>query len=261
MKIAIRDDDTSFFTRPEELQQAYDFVDDGPISLSVVPFTVPCHEKGVLPYGEGIPFGYYPIGDNAELVRFLDEKRYDVMLHGYSHEYQQINGIWYPEMLWKDETRIRKEMREGKNYLESVFGRRIRIFVAPNNAVNQKTIRSVEALSLNYSGIITHRDRDLSVRYVRNYIARWGFRLATGQRIPDVLDYGRHKEMVSYPLDRYEKLIAEYQMAKKRNMPFSVYTHYWQLNRDKGLKQLLQAVYAYAIHDGAQLTALSECIQ
>ncbi len=96
MRFAIRDDDTSFFTKPEELEKAYDFVQEGPISLSVVPCTVPHHEKGVLPYGEGIPFGYYPVGDNSELVDYLRHNRnYDLMLHGYTHEYQQINGVWF----------------------------------------------------------------------------------------------------------------------------------------------------------------------
>lgn len=58
MLFAIRDDDTSFFTKPGELESAYDFVTEGTVSLSVVPFAVPHHEKGVLPCGEGIPFGF-----------------------------------------------------------------------------------------------------------------------------------------------------------------------------------------------------------
>ena len=106
MKFAIRDDDTAYFTRPEELERAYDFLEKGPVSLSVIPFAVPCHEKGVRPYGEDIPFGYYPVGENPELVSYLRKNDYDLMLHGYSHEYRQIDGTWYPEMRWKDENRI-----------------------------------------------------------------------------------------------------------------------------------------------------------
>ena len=54
MKFAIRDDDTSCFTKPEDLEMAYDFIKTGAVSLSVVPYAVPHHEKGVLPYGDGI---------------------------------------------------------------------------------------------------------------------------------------------------------------------------------------------------------------
>ena len=50
MKIAIRDDDTSFYTNPEDLKKAHEFLGDIPISLSVVPFTVKDH-TGNKPYG------------------------------------------------------------------------------------------------------------------------------------------------------------------------------------------------------------------
>ena len=260
MKVAIRDDDTSFFTRPEELRSAYDFVKEGQISLSVVPKTVPHHEKGVRPYGDGIPFGYYPVGDNPELVAYLKHNpAYDLMLHGYTHEYQQISGQWYPEMMWKGGERIREEMRQGKEYLEKLFDRKITVFVAPNNQVDARTIRSVEALRMNYSGIIYRRDRDFSLRYAANYLVRWGYRVRTGLRIPDVLDYGKHKEMVSYPLDDYDKLIREYRESRKRKTPFSVYTHYWHLNRDPQTKGMLKRLYDEMMDDGAELVPLSSC--
>ena len=260
MKFAIRDDDTSFFTAPEDLEKAYDFIQEGPISLSVVPYTVPHHEKGVLPYGEGIPYGYYPVGDNKTLVEYLKGyKHYDLMLHGYTHEYQQRQGEWSPEMLWKDEQRIKEEMREGKAYLEQLFDREITVFVAPNNEVNANVIRSVESLHMNYSGIIHRGDRDWSARYALNYLIRWGYRIRTGLRIPDVLDYGNHKEMVSYALDDYDRLIREYKAAKKRKTPFSIYTHYWHLNRVQETKQMLVRLYQYILNDGAELVSLSSC--
>ncbi len=259
MRFAIRDDDTSYFTKPEELEQAYSFVKEGPISLSVVPYTVPEHEKGVTPYGPGIPFGYYPVGDSSALVEYLKRGSYDLMLHGYSHEYRKTDGGWLPEMMWKDEGRIHREMTRGKEYLESVFDRPVRVFVAPSNKVDQRTIRSVEALGMHYSGIIDHRDRDLSARYVLNYIRRWSYRVFTGLRIPDVLDYGGHREMVSYPLDNLEKLLREYALCRKRGAPFSVYTHYWELNSNPQRKALLEAVYNHAIADGARLVGLSDC--
>ena len=260
MKFAIRDDDTSCFTKPEDLEMAYDFIKTGAVSLSVVPYAVPHHEKGVLPYGDGIPFGYYAIGDNAEIVSYLKRNaRYDLLLHGYSHEYQQIEGVWYPEMIWKDEARIRAEMKAGKEYLEKLFDREFTVFVAPNNKVDAKTLRSVDALKMNFSGIIWHRDRDISFWYAVNYFRRWSYRAFTGMRIPDVLNYGGHKELGPYPLDSFDMLVREYRMAKKRNAPFTVYTHYWQLNRDPKLKELLRSIYQYVIDDGAELVPLSSC--
>ena len=263
MKFVIRDDDTSYFTSKEDLEKAYGFIENGQVSLSVVPYAVPHHEKGVRPYGEGIPYGYYPVGDNAELVAYLNNNKdkYDLMLHGYSHEYQMVDGEWQPEMIWKDEERIAKEMKEGKEYLEKVFQREFTVFIAPNNAVNAKTLRSVEALGMDYGGIIKHRDRDWSPRYAMNYVHRYWIRLRTGMLMPGVLNYGRHKEMVSYGLDDFETLMKEYELCKKMKAPFAIYTHYWVLNKDPMLKQRLRDLYHFMMCEGAELVSMSSCFK
>ena len=75
MKVAIRDDDTSYFTKPKDLQRAYDFLnEDDCVSLSVVPYTVPVHRDDVFPYGKEIGMGYYDIAENTELLEYLKEK-------------------------------------------------------------------------------------------------------------------------------------------------------------------------------------------
>ena len=51
MKVAIRDDDTSYITKPKDLQKAYDFLnEDDCVSFSVVPYTFPIHRDDVFPY-------------------------------------------------------------------------------------------------------------------------------------------------------------------------------------------------------------------
>lgn len=51
MKVAIRDHDTSYFTKPKDLQKAYDFLnEDDCVSFSVVPYTFPIHRDDVFPY-------------------------------------------------------------------------------------------------------------------------------------------------------------------------------------------------------------------
>ena len=95
MKFAIRDDDTSYFTAPEELEKAYDFIKEGCISLSVVPNTVYTHKNTVFPYGKDNLCGEFDISRNKELVDYLKqnkkENRYDILLHGYNHEYKLVN--------------------------------------------------------------------------------------------------------------------------------------------------------------------------
>ncbi len=67
--------------------------------------------------------------------------------------------------------------------------------------------------------------------------------------------------MVAYPLDNYEKLIREYEECKKRDTPFSIYTHYWHLNRAPQTKQMLARLYYHMKEDGAELVSLSSCFE
>ncbi len=263
MKFAIRDDDTCFFTKPSELEDAYDFIDKGCISLSVVPYTVPIHKDNVFPYGEGIDYGFYDINSNPELLDYLRNQvangKYDILLHGYSHEYSKVNEIWTAEMIWKSQQQLERELTKGKRHLEELLGKRISVFVAPNNSINQKAISVIEELGMNYSGIIQKNDRKINARYLINFIRRWGYRAVLKIPYPGVLNYGKHKELIAFTLDNYDRLIKEYQACKKRGEPFVVYSHYWQINQNPNIKELLMRITDYVIKDGAELVPLSEC--
>lgn len=266
MKVAIRDDDTSYFTTLSELQEAYDFLDANDcVSLSLVPFSVPIHRDDVFPYGKDIEYGYYDIEKNKELIEWLrngqKNGRYDCLLHGFSHEYKQIDGKWFAEMKWKDEQRIFQEMQLGKNHLENLLDCSIKVFVAPNNSIDKKAITAIEKLRMNYSGIIGVNDRKISFKYIKNFIIRWAFRFVRKVQYPGLLDYGKHKELSAYTLDNYERLINEYTLCKRLNKPFVIYTHYWQLNTDAKVKLLLERVYEYIKKDGAEIVPLSELFE
>ena len=265
MKFAIRDDDTSFFTKPDDLNNAYDFLEEGCISLSVVPFSVPVHKDNVFPYGKDIPYGFYDLADNNELVEYLKENakdgKYDILLHGFSHEYKKVDGTWKAEMVWKTPSQLQEEIIKGKQYLEELFNRPVTVFVAPNNAINQNAISVIEGLGMDYSGIIQKNDRKVDGKYILNYVKRWGYRAIKGIPYPGVLDYGMHKELVAFTLDRYDRLVDEYRACKKRGQPFVVYTHYWQVNQDTKIKELLRKISDFVLNDGAELVSLSRCFE
>ncbi|MDQ0149539.1 DUF2334 domain-containing protein [Eubacterium multiforme] len=265
MLFAIRDDDISYFTTIEELERAYDFVKEGTISLSVVPKTVSRHKDDIFPYGKGINDGYYTISDNDRLVDYLRQEckngRYDILLHGYTHEYKKLDNKWVAEMKWKSKEILQKELMAGKKELENIFSFKIKVFVAPNNSIDDKAISVIEDLKMNYSGIILHGDRKKNFRYFFNYIKRWGTRLIKKIPYPGILDYGKHKELVAYTLDNFERLKYEYECCKKKKVPFVVYTHYWQINDDPIKKKLLKDIYSYVINDGAKLIPLTECFK
>ncbi len=266
MKVAIRDDDTSFFTKPSDLESAYDFLNEKDcISLSVVPYAVPVHRNDVFPYGKNIDFGYYDIAENIELLDYLKKKynqgKIDILLHGYSHEYQLRERKWLAEMKWKSSCQLKEEIPKGKKHLEDLLGINISVFVAPNNSIGKKAISVIEDLRMNYSGIIGVWDRKVNLRYIHNFIIRWGFRVTKKVQYPGIMNYGKHKELNAYTIDNYERLIYEYHICKKRKVPFVIYTHYWQLNKDEKAKKLVKKIYDYVIKDGAEVIPLSECFK
>ncbi len=71
MRCAIRDDDTSYFTRPEQLERVYGrYWDRIPVSLAVVPCHASTRSKAIPPeHREG--HRSFPLADNLPLVEYL----------------------------------------------------------------------------------------------------------------------------------------------------------------------------------------------
>ncbi len=93
MNFAIRADDISFWTKPEELEKVYMkiWAVGIPISIAVIPFAVRSYNLGDRQrlYQEE---AQRPVGDNKTLLDFLTEKiresRISMLLHGFSHQYK-----------------------------------------------------------------------------------------------------------------------------------------------------------------------------
>lgn len=76
MYFCIRDDDTSFFTSPEELERAYgDIVRWGPVSLAVVPFHRAGTSKGVPEKFRG-RWTVHRLHENQELVQSAQRREW-----------------------------------------------------------------------------------------------------------------------------------------------------------------------------------------
>jgi predicted deacetylase len=142
MKVAIRDDDVSFFTQYSELEKAYGRVwNFAPISFAVIPFVKDLQTNA-----------YHPLGENEELLealkRMVRKNQIEIMLHGYSHEDYE-NGR---EFEAGDD--LRQKVEKGKKYLELLFEKPVRVFVPPHNALSKTGVEAVEALNMHILGSI-----------------------------------------------------------------------------------------------------------
>ena len=151
MYFCIRDDDTSFFTSPDELERAYGQVTKyGPISLAIIPFCRAGMSRGLPEKYRGL-WSIHPLEENTALVQYLRHGiangRYEAMLHGYHHDEPDTKR----EFIGGSD--LRRKVREGKRYLEDLLHTRIRVFVPPHNAIGRSGLEAITREGLHLGGV------------------------------------------------------------------------------------------------------------
>lgn len=161
--IIIRDDDISYFTTPEILEEIYGgFLEDNKVSFSVIPnvyASIDLDKTGGYYKSEKIDYDplidpnyrgkkeYYNIENNHKLLDFLNKKNIEILQHGYTHE--RINGK--SEFLINNKEIIYERAMKGKNSLKNCIKKDIEIFVPPQNVISKETM---QMLNKEYKGII-----------------------------------------------------------------------------------------------------------
>ena len=266
MYFAIRDDDTSYYTKPEELISAYKELSNLPISLSVVPKATYRHGSN-LPYGDGVyDMDEVLVGENEELVSFLkgkiSEHSVEIVMHGITHRYYRENSCWIPEMnnfKFQDSFQELQKMRE---YLESVFSTKISVFAAPSNSLNCDAHKALDILGLDTMGFLTKRiDHPISPAFLRYYLKRNICKLFNIEQ-PFAMKFKNHKELPVFQLQEPEIMWRNYLSCKNNGgIPFIIYTHYWHLNKCECDKRYLIQMVEKMTSDGAKPVLVSDCFK
>jgi hypothetical protein len=232
MYFCIRDDDTSFFTSPEELERAYgEMSRRGPISLAIIPFCRAGSSRG-LPAKYRMRWSVHPLHDNRALVEYLREGiragRFEAMLHGYHHD--ELGGV--PEFAAAPD--LRRKIADGRRYLEDVLDTAVRVFVPPHNAIRRQGLRALAAEGLHLAGTAGIRagwspfSRKSWTTWRR--LRRW--RRTGGVGTPWVLDLGDHRELPGVsitPASRFVQNATILDSALAKGEVFCAATHYWEL--------------------------------
>jgi peptidoglycan/xylan/chitin deacetylase (PgdA/CDA1 family) len=267
LQLAIRDDDLCFFTTWEELWQVYQPIwGRCPVSFSAIPFV-----SASPPFTDNVDSGHgrMPLGLNHRLVEILrsyvENGCAEINLHGYDHKYVIRSKRRIPECYWKSREQLYREVKEGKSYLEYLFGRPVQVFVPPSNSIDAKTVLAVEAAGMHLSADMNLGiDRPPSLSYVRGYLLRWWFRLHNGLPYPYPLRVGKHLELAYYSLTRAsnaEHLRRDLHRCYSWSAPYVLAVHYWELKQLEPLRQLLFQLVEEAIILGFEPVRLSECFR
>lgn len=165
--ICLRDDDTNFFTTVEELRTAYgQYWDKVPVTLATIPFAHGSERKIFdveIPYEKKFEnlrrwekvasadelseyHKVHPIGDNRELVdelKTLTEKgMIEIAQHGVFHRYTEFGA----ELL--GDRMSFTALRDGKEYLEKVFGTKVKTLIPPGNVIDLTVVEYMNRLNM-----------------------------------------------------------------------------------------------------------------
>jgi hypothetical protein len=240
MKLAIRDDDTCYFTAPDTLARVYhDVWDRVPICLATVPFAIGYERKGI-PQEHWRSGQAFPIEQNGALVAGLHEliaaRRVTIALHGYTHE-DFPSGFEF-QAAPDPERRV----REGLHHLGGVLRTNIYVFVPPHNALSKRALAAVDRAGLNILGsFLSFRPtmRPWDTRTLSNWWRVRRFRASTGRVksdrfvYPRVLRYAGHAEFGCHSLvpgTTLEELVAGFEEARNTGGDFCLATHYWEVS-------------------------------
>ena len=267
VKLAIRDDDTNFFTKVEDLEEVYKEFNGFPISFAIVPHIMDVSTKGNCPdtKGNSVP---RDIDKNQELCNWFREKyankECDILLHGISHQYKIDGKNRFPEMIWRvNQGTLVSDLAKAKKYLEDTLKCKISVFVAPSNMIAKKCLDAVIANNMNFSGIIPISfQRKITIMNMISYFKRLFCRITTKLTYPGVLKYSDHLEINACSLRSSSYLKAMYLYCEKKNLPMAINVHYWHLrDNPKYLEMLRSFVMDYAIPRGAKPTLLSDLLK
>jgi len=240
MQFCVRDDDTSFFTSPDDLERAYGQVSRlGPVSLAVVPFCRAGTSKGV-PERMRRRWTVHPLHENESLVEYLRvgiaAGRFEIMLHGFFHDEQHGR----PEFAGGDD--LQRRVIEGRKYLETLLHTRLRVFVPPHNAIGHEGLRAIAQAGLHLGGTAGLRGGwpRLSWRTWKTWLQLRRWRRSGGEGVPWVLELGDHREIAGVavtPLSTCEHHGSVFESALRVDGVFCAATHYWELETPSRVAQ------------------------
>jgi Uncharacterized protein conserved in bacteria (DUF2334) len=258
MKVALRDDDTCYFTPPALLEQVYGHVwDRVPVCLATVPFAIG-YERAGIPAEHWHSGEAFALDRNPDLVgslkRLVAARRATIALHGFTHEDFPAG---YEFQAAPDPDR---RVAEGLAYLRQVLDAPIDIFVPPHNALSKAGLRAVSAAGLNLLGsFLSFRPsmRPWDWRTPANYWRVRRLRAATGRTrsdrfvFPYVLRYDHHAEFGCHgliPGTTLDELARGFDEARTLGGDFCLATHHWEIDQTMAgvLREFLEYVAGFS---------------
>lgn len=261
MQVILRDDDTNFFTKANELEKAFgELWRKGiPVTLGVIPWIKPCKIRGVEFPNDTID-EFFPIARNKNLVKFLKHliklDLVEIAMHGIHHQdYPSA-----PEFVSKSFSR--NEIKEAKSYLETTFESQINIFIPPHNSINSDNFSNVTREGMRVLSSFSHlpHERPLSIGNLAHFglsgmslliNQNKSYRFRGFKKINPGEELGCHHLLSEYDIEWF----CNYLINGNHNIKHltGAASHYWEIN-EKSLSRLLVEMVELTTKYGCKFT-------
>lgn len=240
MRFVIRDDDLSFFSRPEDIAAGYTevFSRNIPVSFATIPFISSVGDATTpTPLRADQGDQEWAISGNARLVEYLlHNPLIEIMQHGCTHsifEYTRQKGLFEATLRGKDE-------------LEHTFNRTISVFVAPHDRFSSHAIKAIE-----HAGLHIIRGKG-----TKNFLPRFAYAKAIARMVmhrlrflklstaampayPVRINLGRHQEAYGIRIESdFDILLNALRFVSKKNGDFVLVNHLHNFDEEKKNRML-----------------------
>lgn len=294
MRLAIRDDDTNFFTTPQELESCYrDIWQEIPVTLCLISQVKGNWKKWVHQiYKDKHDTDWaawdadnqpHPIDDNKELVTYLKQKiaagNVDVAFHAKYHRNgdnmlpaDMANNYIRGAEFYTDRD-LTKYIKEEVQHLSRLFNHPITVFTPPQNLLSEKGYHAVINAGLNIcGGGIPFYKKEKTLKGLVNIAKQMAFKAVyRTSDYPYVLKYSDHNEIVyHYPLQpgtHLRTLTDAFDMVHSFNGDFVLSTHYVEFdypmvyNEKLKMKHVLEAFLNHVSKYKVEKMSLSQMLK
>lgn len=264
MNVVIRDDDLCYWSKWKDFEFIYSQL-GVPVSVSLVLNGANMHGNS-MPYGNFDKFETKKINDNHELCDYLRKqiknKKIEILMHGFTHEFKTIKNERVPEMLWRDNNFIRENLPIYKLELESLFNCKINFFISPADKCKKSFYKELKKNKLNTCGLISSiNSRPFSFCTLKNFLIRNINRIKYKYPYTGIMKYNGFFEIMTYQNLNFDYLVKTYNFLKSKNYDMVVEVHYWDLLKNPSKILILDKFISYCRNNGAHFCLISDLIK
>jgi hypothetical protein len=294
MRLALRDDDTNFYTSPEALEECYhDISSIVPPSLSLI-----SKVKGNWAYWVHQIYKdkqhtdwsawsqdntSYPIEDNRNLITYLREKlktrQIDICFHAKHHRNEdrslpkEVADNYVRGAEFFTSRDLTTDIRTEVSHLNRILDCNISVFTPPQNLLSMVGYHAVVKAGLNIcGGGISFYKKQKDLLGLSNIQKQAVFKAFNrGKDYPFVLKFSSHTEIpYHYPLQPntdLKDLIRQFEAVRHFDGDFVLSTHYVEFNytmvhdKTKTMKNILEEFLNHTLKYKVEYTTLSDLLR